>query len=276
MSWELYSLIEDDLARSSGREPSGLRPLIAHTHWRWSSVGTREREVLSRLSRRIPVFVIEPPAFADDVALGRIDLSMPMPNVWRAVPRLPSELIGDEEETLDRVRHFAQQMIGASAPLADRFPDPVQWFFTPMPAPRMLGAFGEAGVVYDCVDERVWARLAPHGALERERVLLDHADVVFASEQSALRIGALGHPNVHIATLAMSSRASATDATKRAREERWTRLVSRMDDLVCAGVAAHAHRRPRPAGISPAATDPFMSQVLARLSGKRPDQPSPG
>ena len=198
---ELYSLIEDEMwpARPQALE---ARPVVAHLHGRWTATATRERAILSSFARRVPVFVLEPPVFADDVAIGRLDVSMPAPNVWRAVPRLPSELLLDEEETHDRVRHFAQQMVGASAPLAPHFPQPVQWFFTPMPAPKMLGGFGEIGVVYDCVDERTWVRLAPREAKARERKLLAHTDVVFASEGAAHRAKSLAHANLHIVRIA--------------------------------------------------------------------------
>lgn len=229
MSWDPYSLIENDFVPPPlPRAQVAARAAIAHTLGRWPATDSRERQILTRLARAAPVFVVEPPVFADDVAIGRLDLSMPAPGVWRAVPRLPSELIHDEDETLDRVRHFSQQMVGPSAPLAPHFPEPVQWFFTPMPAPRMLGAFGEAGVVYDCVDERTWLRLAPRGAGERERMLLAHADVVFASYATALRIRARGHRRVHVVR------------------------VAKMEEIVRETLATRVGGRPRRFGAGPA------------------------
>jgi hypothetical protein len=179
----------DDLAWEASR------PIIAHVTGRWQR-GSRESAILATLSRLAPVFVLEPPVFTQDVAIGRIDVTLPMPQVWRAIPQLPAELAQDEEEALDRIRHFAQQLVGASAPLSPRFPGPLHWFFTPLPAPHMLRAFGEVGVVYDCLDDRTWLRSTLAGAVERERLLLRSADVIFASRSAAIRIRSRGREPV--------------------------------------------------------------------------------
>jgi hypothetical protein len=227
MSRELYDLIEDDLTPSRRRTDGRVTAVIAHPIGRWSARGSRERQILSRIARSVPVFVLEEAVHAHDVALGRLDVTMPEPGVWRAVPYLPFDLREDEEESLDRTRHFAQQLIGPSRPLADVFADAVQWFFTPMPAPRMLGAFGGGAVVYDCVDERTWLRLSPLGAAGRERLLVSRADVVFASESAAIRARSSGHSNVQV--MAQSNElVTAADRAAPSREARWGELVNSM------------------------------------------------
>jgi glycosyltransferase involved in cell wall biosynthesis len=66
-----------------------------------------------------------------------------------------------------------------------------------MPAPAMLGAFGERGVVYDCMDELSKFRFAPPQLVERERLLMAHADVVFTGGYRLYQAKARAHPNVH-------------------------------------------------------------------------------
>lgn len=249
---ELYPLWDDEQWPSPSSSPFEVLPVVVHTFGRWGGEALREREIIVRLAEQAPVFVIEPPVFADDVALGRLDVSIPMPDIWRAVPRLPTELARDEEETLDRVRHFTQQMVGPSAPLAQYFPRPLQWFFTPLPAPRMLGAFGEVGVVYDCVDDRAWLRLVPRGAGERERQLLQYAHVVFASEASAVRVRGRGHGNVH-----MSSLNVAGDHRSKGDGDPWSQQVRAMREIIHQSLREPVKRAaPRPAARAPASGTP--------------------
>jgi glycosyltransferase involved in cell wall biosynthesis len=73
----------------------------------------------------------------------------------------------------------------------------VQWFYTPMPAPTMVGAFGERGVVYDCMDELSQFKFAPPELLERERLLMRQADVVFTGGHKLWQSKSRLHSNVH-------------------------------------------------------------------------------
>jgi glycosyltransferase involved in cell wall biosynthesis len=73
----------------------------------------------------------------------------------------------------------------------------VQWFYTPMPAPAMLGAFDEAVVVYDCMDELAQFRFAPPELVPRERFLLARADVVFTGGRALADSKRRYHDNVH-------------------------------------------------------------------------------
>jgi glycosyltransferase involved in cell wall biosynthesis len=73
----------------------------------------------------------------------------------------------------------------------------VQWFYTPMPAPEMLGALDEIAVVYDCMDELAQFRFAPSDIGARERQLLAHADVVFTGGYRLFESKSRFHDNVH-------------------------------------------------------------------------------
>ncbi len=172
-------------------------PLIVHSHLRWDFVWQRPQQLLSRFAARVPVLFVEEPIFADDVVQARLDLSTPAANVTRAVPVLSGSVRHDADSALAEVRSLVLRAIGRGGPLAGQFSAPVQWFYTPMPAPAMLGAFGERGVVYDCMDELSKFRFAPPELIERERVLMSRADVVFTGGHRLWQSKSRHHPNVH-------------------------------------------------------------------------------
>ena len=60
----------------------------------------------------------------------------------------------------------------------------VAWFYTPMAMP-LLRTISPEVIVYDCMDELSQFRFAPPEIIERERGLLQRADVVFEEEDSA-------------------------------------------------------------------------------------------
>ena len=172
-------------------------PLIVHSHLRWDFVWQRPQQLLSRLASTAPVLFVEEPIYLADVARSRLDLTTPSRGVTRAVPFLPDALREDADAALAEVRTLVLQAIARGGPLAGQFTGAVQWFYTPMPAPTMLGAFGERGVVYDCMDELSKFRFAPPQLVERERLLMGRADVVFTGGFQLYQAKSRTHPNVH-------------------------------------------------------------------------------
>lgn len=159
------------------------RPIIVHSHLRWDFEWQRPQQLCSRFAHSRDVLYVEAPQFLDDVVKAVVDRSEPHPNVHRIIPRLPSAYRDSESATLTTVRALLLDLVGATGELPHRFDTPIQWFFTPMPAPTMLGAFGEGAVVYDCMDDVVPPRSAPVERAPRERYLLARADVVFSSSR---------------------------------------------------------------------------------------------
>jgi hypothetical protein len=172
-------------------------PLIVHSHLRWDFVWQRPQQLLSRLAQHAPVLFVEEAIHEDDRAVGTLDVTQPMRGVLRAIPRLPGELRGDGDATLAAARTLVLQAIGRGGALAGQFNAPVQWFYTPMPAPAMLGAFGERAVVYDCMDELAQFKFAPPELMERERLLVSRADVIFTGGYKLWQSKSRLHPNVH-------------------------------------------------------------------------------
>ena len=182
-------------ARRSAATPGF--PLIVQSHLRWDFVWQRPQQLLSRMAATAPVLFVEEPILLDDVRAERLEITEPVPNVFRAVPRLPGYLRGDYDRSVATVRALVQQAIDKHGPLAGRFSNAVQWFYTPMPAPAMLGAFNELGVVYDCMDELAQFRFAPSDLGARERLLLENADVVFTGGYRLYESKRRFHSNVH-------------------------------------------------------------------------------
>src|SRR5688500_4478720 len=175
----------------------GRSPLIVHSHLRWDFVWQRPQQILSRLGRDRAVLYVEEPVFVHDCVAGSLDLSSPSDGVHRVVPRLPSGLAGSYDDAGAVIRTLLLQLVSEGGGLAGRFDDAVQWFYTPMPAGLMIGAFRERGIVYDCMDELAQFRFAPPELTQRERFLMSKADVVFTGGRQLFESKSRYHRNVH-------------------------------------------------------------------------------
>jgi hypothetical protein len=187
----------DRTDRTSRNAATFDAPLIVHSHLRWDFVWQRPQQLLSRMAASSPVLFAEEPIFLADVSRPRLELTTPSRGVTRAIPFLPARLRDEPDAATAEVRTLLQQAVARGGPLGGQFAAPVQWFYTPMPAPTMLGAFGERGVVYDCMDELSKFRFAPPQLVERERLLMSRADVVFTGGYRLFQSKSRVHPNVH-------------------------------------------------------------------------------
>jgi len=177
--------------------PTGSYPLIVHSHLRWDYVWQRPQQLLSRFARSRQVLFVEEPVFVDDVGAAGLDVTSPCARLHRVVPRLPARLRGSSFETAVVVRSLLRPLLSDGGALAGMFDHPVQWFYTPLPAPVMVGAFNERGIVYDCMDELSQFRFAPPELVQCERFLLDRADIVFTGGQHLFESKSRYHANVH-------------------------------------------------------------------------------
>ena len=172
-------------------------PIIVHSHLRWDFVWQRPQQLLSRFAQRGHVLFVEEPIYVDDIAEERLDISQPMERVHRVVPLLPGAFRGEYDASIAVIRESVRRQLAADGVLGGLFARPIQWFYTPMPAPAMIGAFDERAVVYDCMDELSKFRFAPAALVDRERYLMAQADVVFAGGYKLSRSKARFHQNVH-------------------------------------------------------------------------------
>lgn len=198
---------------ASGRTGT-ISSFVVHSHLRWDFVWQRPQQLLSRMSATAPVLFVEEAIVLDDLAASRLVVTEPQPGIHRVVPHLVAA-VGATQDTRDQATlALLRDLIGADGPLGDVFATPVQWFYTPMPVPTMLGAFNELAVVYDCMDELAQFRFAPPDLVERERTLLAGADVVFTGGRRLYEAKRRHHANVHFFGCGVDERhyAKARDA----------------------------------------------------------------
>ena len=172
-------------------------PIIVHSHLRWDFVWQRPQQLLSRFAQRSRVLFVEEPIYLDDVGDARLDLTTPTERVHRAVPLLPGTLRGEYDASIAVTRELVRRQLAADGALGGLFAGAIQWFYTPMPAPAMIGAFDERAVVYDCMDELSKFRFAPAALVDRERYLMAQSDVVFTGGFKLSQSKAKYHQNVH-------------------------------------------------------------------------------
>jgi glycosyltransferase involved in cell wall biosynthesis len=169
---------------------------IVHSHLRWDFVWQRPQQILSRLAANHPVLFVEDPLW--ETGVPTLALSEPYPNVIRAIPRLPPEAKAlSADAQCEQVLPLLHAALRDYPLLAGRFNAPIQWFYSPMTAPAMLGQFNATRVVYDCMDELAQFRFAPPDIIEREQRLLASADVVFTGGYQLYRSKSRHHRNVH-------------------------------------------------------------------------------
>ena len=167
--------------------------IVAHSHLRWDFVWQRPQQIFSRLASHHRVLFVEEPEYGAKEAHVRIVEAQP--NVVRAIPALPRA--GSVDEACCVVLPLLRHAMATHPLLAGRFGTVVQWFYSPMCAPAMLGKLDEIAVVYDCMDELANFRFAPPDISEREQLLLRHADVVFTGGLSLYEAKARLHGNAH-------------------------------------------------------------------------------
>jgi glycosyltransferase involved in cell wall biosynthesis len=161
--------------------------LICLSHLRWDFVYQRPQHLMSRFARDRRVFFVEEPWLGDGAA--RLDVSERPGGVHAVVPRLPHGLSPEEAEAAQG--ELLQELLAVY-----RITDYVLWFYTPM-AFGFTGGLAPAAVVYDCMDELTLFRGAPPALVDRERLLLERADLVFTGGQSLYEAKRERHPSVH-------------------------------------------------------------------------------
>lgn len=188
----MNTLTEQILPFAKNDTPS----IIVHSHLRWDFVWQRPQQTHSRLAKDFAILFLEEPIYTDDQE-KHLQLSTPQTNIIRAIPYLPTNLRDDYDASVIAVRSLLRASFALDKTLATQFKIPILWFYTPMPAPAMLGQFRECAVVYDCMDELAQFHGAPNGIAARETALLAKADIVFTGGRKLYESKSRFHNNVH-------------------------------------------------------------------------------
>ena len=172
-----------DLREFSGRA-DGV-PIVVHSHLRWDWVWQRPQQFLSRLSARHPILYIEEPWWDEgEIEPYCVQYEAPsFPNIQVLQLHLP-EKWRDDTNAAGRARIDCAQRALLARQWSDgagaRYRCAVQWFYDPMAFEVFEGLLEPSAVVYDCMDELAQFKAPPPQLIERERRLLERADVVFA------------------------------------------------------------------------------------------------
>lgn len=169
---------------------SGLaRPtLLCLSHLRWGFVYQRPQHVMSRLAKDYDVLFFEEPIFTDQTEAS-LHVSSPAPGITLLVPHLShgvsaEQVIADQRMLLDRyvAAHPADELL--------------LWYLTPMSLD--FTAHLQARVtIFDCMDELSAFKGAPPDLLDKERLLMTRADVVFTGGHSLWEVKREQHDNAH-------------------------------------------------------------------------------
>jgi beta-glucosidase/6-phospho-beta-glucosidase/beta-galactosidase len=172
-------------------------PIIVHCHLRWDGVWQRPQQFLSRLSNNHRILFVEGPTVVPEEITPRYELKQAegYPNVTIMQSYFPaSRFFSDgawvDSERLRLVREATQDE------LAGNFECPVQWFYDPM-AVFFARKLNCRAVVYDCMDQLSQFKFAPPELIDRERQLLQCADVVFAGGRKLWQAKSRVNKNCH-------------------------------------------------------------------------------
>lgn len=161
---------------------------LCFSHLRWGFVHQRPQHLMERFSRHHRLFYVEEPVTADiaEPGLAVYDTSC---SIKLLVPQLPREMHGAEAES-------AQTAVLDEAFRDLRITRPILWYYTPM-SPQFADRLDASVVVYDCMDELSAFRGAPPELVDRERALMERADLVFTGGYSLWEAKRERHANAH-------------------------------------------------------------------------------
>jgi UDP-galactopyranose mutase len=189
--------LNDERVINNEADVSNGFPIIVHSHLRWDWVWQRPQQFLSRLSLRHRVLFVEthPPSASLVSPMAELKSPENFPNIYILKVQFPSWRWQDAEY-VDRKRRWLVQD-ALRGPLAGQFDSAVQWFYDPMAVTAFVGQLGERAIVYDCMDELSKFRGAPPEIVQREKLLLECADVVFTGGRKLFEAKKASNPNCH-------------------------------------------------------------------------------
>lgn len=161
--------------------------MVVLSHLRWDFVFQRPQHLVSHAARHHRALFVEEPVKGDAFGLEQRQLTSNLRVVRPTVPAATS--LATSEAWLSRA---IRQLVDGW-----RRDEVLVWHYSVMAEPlsRELDA---AVTVFDCMDELSAFRGAPPHLIDRERALLDRADLVFAGGYSLWEAKRRLHPRVHL------------------------------------------------------------------------------
>ena len=166
-------MVSDIIGASQGLR-ADAPVLFCFSHLNWGFVFQRPQHLMSRFAKTHRVIFWEEPQFVAGAAPKLEVRDCAETGVTIVTPQLPEDLTDKQHEAA--LRHLLDTIVPTGQPV-------VRWYYTPMMLPfsRHIEAMA---VIYDCMDELSAFRFASPMLLEREKELLDEADLVFTGGAS--------------------------------------------------------------------------------------------
>jgi glycosyltransferase involved in cell wall biosynthesis len=164
-----------------------MNTIIVFSHLRWDFVYQRPQHLLSRLAKHYRVLCLEEPLYQE--GNPRLEISEPIPNLFVCKPFTPVKQAGFVDEQMPHLQKLVRAL-NADHDIS------IAWFYTPMALP-LLDEVDAQHVVYDCMDELSAFKNPPPQLIEREKTLLEIADLVFTGGPSLYEAKKHRNPSVH-------------------------------------------------------------------------------
>lgn len=160
--------------------------LVCFSHLRWGFVYQRPQHLLSRFAKHTRVFFFEEPIMHDGP--DKLVVSNEGKNLYVVIPHLQHD---KDECHIARQKQLLNYMFTSMK--VNQF---FSWYYTPMALPFTEHLTPEF-VVFDCMDELSAFKFAPAELKNREKQLLEKADVVFTGGHSIYEAKKDQHSNIH-------------------------------------------------------------------------------
>jgi UDP-galactopyranose mutase len=160
--------------------------LVCFSHLRWGFVYQRPQHLLSRFAKHTRVFFFEEPIMYDGP--DKLVISNESKNLYVVIPHLQ---LDKDECHIIRQKQLLNHLL-----LTMKVNQFFSWYYTPMALPFTEHLTPEF-VVFDCMDELSAFKFAPTELKNREKQLLEKADVVFTGGHSIYEAKKDQHLNIH-------------------------------------------------------------------------------
>ncbi|AKD54318.1 glycosyltransferase family 1 protein [Spirosoma radiotolerans] len=159
--------------------------LICFSHLRWNFVYQRPQHLLGRAAKNYKVWFIEEPIWSDTLHMS---ICQQTDRLTVLIPHLPHGT--KPEEAIQLQRQLLDEFMAS-----ERIHSFIAWYYTPM-ALLFSDHLKPALTVYDCMDELSAFWGAPAQLLEKEKQLIQQAEIMFTGGYSLYEAKRNRHPYV--------------------------------------------------------------------------------
>lgn len=162
----------------SQRSPS--YDMVVFCHLRWDFVYQRPQHIISRMSKKARILLIEEPIGFEPGQENTGNLIVVNDNLHVLQPRVRS---------IEEIKNILPEFLPSKN-------ISIGWFYSPSFV-SLLPAFDFDTVIYDCMDELTLFKGAPAELLEQEKFLISNADIIFTGGKSLYESKKQLHKNVY-------------------------------------------------------------------------------